>query len=473
MIPPVDAPPAFDPDPAGFARHFPPDFAWGFAASAYQIEGAAAEDGRGLSIWDTFARRPGAIADGATGDVACDHYHRYPEDVRLMADLGARAYRFSVSWSRVLPVGTGAGNEPGLDFYDRLVDALLGAGVQPLVNLFHWDLPQALQDRGGFANPQVVDWFADYSSLLASRLGDRVKDWMTFNEPAVFAFLGHADGIHAPGLRDWPTAMRVADNELRAHVAATQAIRARIRDAKIGVAIDVNQVSPATGSERDRIAAGSWSSARDAWFLDPLFGRGYPAQGLDAHRAAGHLDGVDLADPPAGDLDYIGLNYYRRDSVSARSDRAFDWEIGPAAGSERTQMDWHIAPDGLHDALVDLNRTYAPPEIVVTENGAAYPDRVDPDGRVRDGDRISYLARHVAAAADALRAGVPLTGYFVWSLLDNYEWSFGYTRRFGLVHVDYGSQRRTPKDSASWYQRLVGRGLGRPRSSGQADAARP
>jgi beta-glucosidase len=449
--------PPVDTDPARLARPFPADFGWGFAASAYQIEGAAAEDGRGPSIWDTFARRPGAIADGSTGDVACDHYHRSAQDVRLMADLGARTYRFSVSWPRVLPMGTGSVNQPGLDFYGRLVDALLEAGIQPLVNLFHWDLPQALQDRGGFANPEVVGWFSDYAALLASSLGDRVRDWMTFNEPAVFAFLGHADGIHAPGLRHWPTAIRVADNELRAHAGAAKAIRAVVRNAKVGMAIDVNQVRPATDSERDRIAAAQWSSARDAWFLDPLFGRSYPALGLDAHRAAGHLDGVDLVDPPAGDLDYLGLNYYRRDSVAARSDRPFDWDISPAPDSEQTQMDWHVAPDGLRDTLLELNQVYAPREIVVTENGAAYPDTVDPDGRVRDVDRLDYLARHVAAAGDALSAGVPLTGYHVWSLLDNYEWSLGYTRRFGVVHVDFDSQRRTPKDSALWYRRLTAR----------------
>ena len=448
----------FDTDPVRLGRRFPAGFVWGFAASAYQIEGAAAEDGRGPSIWDTFARQPGAIADGTTGDVACDHYHRYPEDVRLLADLGARAYRFSVSWSRVLPTGTGTVNAVGLDFYERLVDALLGAGVTPLVNLFHWDLPQALQDRGGFASPEVVGWFTDYTALLASRLGDRVTDWMTFNEPAVFAFVGHADGIHAPGLRDWPTAIRVADNELRAHAAAARAIRALVADPRIGVAIDVNQVAPASDSERDRVAAEAWSSARDAWFLDPLFGRGYPALGLEVHRAAGHLEGVDLADPPAGDLDYLGLNYYRRDSVRARSDRPFDWEIIAAPGSEQTQMEWHVAPDGLRDVLLELHRTYAPSEIVVTENGAAYPDALDPDGRVRDGDRLAYLARHVAAAADALSAGVPLTGYHVWSLLDNYEWSFGYSRRFGLVRVDFDDQRRTPKESARWYQRLIAGG---------------
>ncbi len=455
--PHVSDAPKFDTDPAQLGRPFPDDFAWGFAASAYQIEGGAAKDGRGPSIWDTFARQPGAVADGSTGDVACDHYHRYPADVRLLADLGARAYRFSVSWPRVLPVGTGDANAPGLDFYDRLVDALLGAGVRPAVNLFHWDLPQALQDRGGFANPEVVGWFADYAALVASRLGDRVQDWMTFNEPAVFAFLGHAEGIHAPGLHDWPTAIRVADNELRAHAAAARAIRALVPGARIGVAIDANQVAPATGSERDRVAADRWRSARDAWFLDPLFGRGYPAVGFDAHREAGHLDGVDLAEPPPGDLDYLGLNYYRRDSVSARSDRAFDWEVGALPGSEQTQMGWHVAADGLRDVLLWLHRTYAPPEIVVTESGAAYPDTVDRDGRVRDGSRLEYLARHVAAASEALRAGVPVTGYHVWSLLDNYEWSLGYSRRFGLVHVDFATQRRTLKDSARWYQQLVGR----------------
>jgi beta-glucosidase len=315
-----------------------------------------------------------------------------------------------------------------------------------------------LQDRGGFANPEVVDWFTDYAALVASRLGDRVTDWMTFNEPAVFAFLGHADGIHAPGSRDWPTAIRVADNELRAHAAATQAIRTHVRGARIGLAMDVNQVAPATDSDRDRVAADRWSSARDAWFLDPLFGRGYPTLGLEVHRQAGHLDGVDLTDPPAGDLDYLGLNYYRRDSVRARSDSVFDWDIGAVPGSEQTQMDWHVAPDGLRDVLLDLHRTYAPREIVITENGASYPDTVDQDGQVHDAARVGYLARHVRTASEALAAGVPLTGYYVWSLLDNYEWSLGYGRRFGLIHVDFESQRRTLKDSAHWYQRLIARG---------------
>ncbi|HEY4227460.1 MAG TPA: GH1 family beta-glucosidase [Candidatus Limnocylindrales bacterium] len=445
-------------DPVALAARFPKGFGWGFAASAYQIEGAAAEDGRGRSIWDTFSRVPGAIADGQTGDVACDHYHRFLEDVALMAGMGAKTYRLSVSWPRVQPGGTGPANEPGLAFYDRLVDALLAAGIQPLVNLFHWDLPQALQDQGGFANPTVVGWFSDYAEVAAARLGDRVSNWMTLNEPAVYAFLGHADGIHAPGLRDWPTALRVADNQLQANAAAVAAIRSHVKQARIGIAFDVNQVVPASDTDGDRRAAAGWSAARDAWYLDPLFGRGYPRLGLETHAAAGHLDGVELTDPPAGSLDFLGLNYYRRDAVSALSDRPFDWSIGPRPGTEQTQMDWEVAPDGLRDVLLALHREYAPREIVITENGAAYPDTVDPDGRIRDELRVGYLARHVAAAGEALAAGVPLTGYHAWSLLDNYEWSLGYTRRFGLVHVDFETQRRTRKDSADWYARLIAAG---------------
>jgi beta-glucosidase len=442
-------------DSAALARRFPADFTWGFAASAYQIEGAAAEDGRGASIWDTFSRVPGAVVNGDNGDVACDHYHRYREDVALLAEMGTSAYRFSISWPRVIPAGTGAANQRGIDFYQRLVDVLLSAGIQPTVNLFHWDLPQALQDRGGFANPEVVGWFTDYTSLMVDRLGDRVTDWMTFNEPAVYAFLAHADGIHAPGLRHWPTAIKVADNQLRAHAAVVPLIRSAVEDARIGMAIDVNQAVPATDSDSDRKAASDWHATRDWWFLDPLFGRGYPADGVEAHRAAGHLESVELGDPPQGGLDYIGLNYYRRETVSARSEVPFDWTAQPPPGAEVTSMNWHVAPDGMRDILLELQRRYAPNDIVITENGAAYDDRLEADGSVRDTDRQSYLARHVAAVGDARDAGVPVSGYFVWSFLDNFEWSYGYSKRFGLTHVDFPTQRRTIKQSGRWYQELI------------------
>ncbi|CAN5700251.1 GH1 family beta-glucosidase [soil metagenome] len=442
-------------DPTAIRRRFPGDFSWGVAASAYQIEGAVTEDGRGPSIWDTFSRVPGAIANGDTGDVACDHYHRYPEDVRLMAEIGVSAYRFSVSWPRIMPSGTGKANARGLDFYRRLVDELRAAGVEPLINLFHWDLPQALQDRGGFANPEIVAQFADYSHVVALALADSVADWMTFNEPGVFAFLAHADGIHAPGLRHWPTAIRVADNQLRAHALASEAVRAAVSGARIGVAVDVNHFVPATGSERDRRAAEEYRVTRDTWFLDPLFGRGYPAAGVAAHDAAGHLEGVELSAPPDGRLDYLGLNYYRQETIHADSDEPFDWHVAPPRGAELTEMEWEVVPEGLYEALTWLHREYAPREIVISENGAAYPDPVAADGVVHDQDRLRYLARHLHAAADALDEGVPLSGYFVWSLLDNFEWSLGYGKRFGMVHVDFETQRRTLKDSGRWYQSLV------------------
>ena len=447
----------FEQSPERLAQRFPDDFRWGFAASAYQIEGAVTEDGRGPSIWDTFSHTPGKTDHGDTGDVACDHYHRYRDDVRMMAELGARAYRFSVSWPRVFPSGSGTPNQKGIDFYRRLVDELVAAGVEPTLNLFHWDLPQALQEKGGFANRDVVGWFADYAHFVATYLGDSVSDWMTFNEPAVYAFLGHADGIHAPGLHDWPTAMRVADNEIRAHAAAVEAIRSEVVNARIGVAVDLNHFAPATDSDNDVHAAAEARSARDEWFLDPWFGRGYPELGLRAHEAAGHLDGVELETPPARTdlLDYVGVNYYRQETVYANSERAFDWQIRARPGVDLTQMGWEIVPRGLYESLTWVHRDYQPKEVMVTENGAAYQDPVGEDGVVHDADRETYLAGHLNAAADAIDAGVPLTGYFVWSYMDNFEWSLGYSKRFGVVHVDYATQKRTPKQSARWSQRLI------------------
>lgn len=456
MIRAMTSAPQRDPEPTieELAKRFPPDFTWGFAASAYQIEGAVHEDGRGPSVWDTFSHSPGKTLNGDTGDVACEHYHRFPEDVALMAELGADSYRFSVSWPRIQPTGTGAPNQRGIDFYRRLIEALHAAGVEPKLNLFHWDLPQALQDRGGFANPDVVGWFTDYSEILARRL-EGVTDWMTLNEPAVYAFLGHADGVHAPGLTDWPAAMRVADNELRAHAAAGEAIRSVVPGARIGIAVDLNHVVPATDSDGDRRAAAQYRAARDTWFLDPLFGRGYPALGLEAHRAAGHLEGVELSDPPHGRLDYVGVNYYRQESVKADSDTPFDWHLVTPQDAELTEMDWEIVPDGLRQSLLWVHHDYAPEEIVISENGAAYDVPLNGSGRVPDAERQRYLARHLWAAANAMDEGAPLRGYYVWSLLDNFEWSFGYTKRFGVIHVDFETQRRTPKQSARWYRELI------------------
>jgi beta-glucosidase len=445
----------YETHPGMLAERFPDDFRWGFAASAYQIEGAVKEDGRGPSIWDTFSHTPGKTLNGDTGDVACDHYHRYRDDVRMMAELGAKTYRFSVAWPRIFPTGHGRPNQKGIDFYRRLIDQLAAAGISPTLNLFHWDLPQALQDRGGFANPDIVGWFTDYAHVVATRFGDSVSDWMTFNEPAVFAFLAHADGIHAPGLRDWPTAMRVADNEIRAHAAAAQAIRSEVAGARIGVAVDINHIAPATDSDNDVHAADEYRATRDTWFLDPWFGRGYPQLGMRAHEAAGHLDGVELTTPPAGDFDYVGVNYYRQETVRARSDKPFDWEIKPRRSVELTEMDWEVVPRGLYESLMWVHRTYQPKELWVTENGAAYPDPVGPDGVVHDSDRQSYLARHLSAAADAIADGAPLKAFYVWSLMDNFEWSLGYSKRFGVVHVDYPTQKRTPKQSARWYQHLI------------------
>jgi beta-glucosidase len=441
---------------ADLRARLPANFAWGVASSAYQIEGAASEDGRGPSIWDTFSRQPGRVVNGENGDVACDHYHRWREDIDLMSELGISAYRFSVAWPRVIPAGSGQLNGRGLDFYDRLVDGLLDAGITPTLNLFHWDLPQALQDRGGWANPEIVGWFGEYAAAVAGRLGDRVDNWMTLNEPQVFAFTGHATGKHAPGLTDWRTAVLASHHALLAHAAAAKAIRAGARRPKLGIALDINHAVPASDSEADQLATRLWRSTRHAWFLDPLFGRGYPALARAAHEAAGHLDGIELTDPPPGELDFVGLNYYCRETVAAGPNGAFRARVEPPPGAELTEMGWHVAPDGLTAVLHDLHAGYAPAEIVVSENGAAFVDP-SPLGNepVPDPARRAYLANHVAALADAVDAGVPVTGYHVWSLLDNFEWSFGYGRRFGIVYVDFATQRRVPKTSYLWYRELV------------------
>jgi beta-glucosidase len=432
--------------PEEIGRRFPPGFLWGTATAAYQIEGAWNEDGKGESIWDRFCRIPGAIEDGSSGNVACDHYHRVPEDVALMAGLGANAYRFSISWPRVLPEGTGALNEAGLAFYDRLVDLLLEHHVRPLVTLYHWDLPQALQDRGGWLAPDIPEWFGEYAGVVAGRLGDRVRDWVTINEPHVVAFAGHADGVHAPGLSDLATAVSVSHQLLLAHRTGGDAIRSVSGDASVGIALNLSPTQPASRAEHDQAAAVVYDGYLNRWFLDPLFGRGYPDDLVQRYGALAPppLDGYD------GALDFLGVNYYTGYVVGAGGDGALGFEVVPPAG-ETTEMGWAIQPDGLQELLLRLHRDYAPARLYVTESGAAFAD--DPDGA--DPRRVAYLYDHFVAAADAIGQGVPLEGYFVWSLMDNFEWAHGFTKRFGLLYVDYSSLSRTPKDSGRFFRAVA------------------
>lgn len=446
---------------------FPPDFLWGMATSAFQIEGAAREDGRGESIWDRFCCVPGAIATGENGDVACDHYHRYEEDIRLMAELGVRAYRFSIAWPRILPSGRGRIESRGLDFYNRLVDALLTHGIQPCATLYHWDLPQALQDAGGWPQRRIVDAFTTYADATTRALGDRVKLWFTHNEPWCIAILGHARGEHAPGLRHVPSALAAAHHLLLSHGRAIPVIRANCSDARVGIVLNLTPAYPASASAPDHDAARLFDGCFNRWFLDPLHGRGYPDDVAAHYRAQGHLPSGPIPFVQPGDfdniatpVDFLGVNYYTREITRG---------TGPGTGNlppmrldsplERTEMGWEIFPDGLYDLLVRLHKEYQPRSLLLTENGCSYADAPDSAGRIHDSRRISYLQRHLAAARRAMAEGVPLQGYFVWSLLDNFEWQYGYRQRFGLVWVDPQTRRRIPKDSAFWYRdQIAGHG---------------
>lgn len=428
-------------------RHpFPRDFVWGVATSSFQIEGAATAGGKGASIWDDFCRRPGAIADGSDGRVACDHYHRLDADLDLVAGLGVDAYRFSVSWPRVQPDGQGAFNTRGLAFYDRLVDGLLARGLQPYLTLNHWDLPSALQARGGWAARETVQRFVDYACTMGRQLGDRVAAITTHNEPWVIAVLGHERGVFAPGLKCRATAMQVAHHLLLSHGLALQALRAQGCRSRLGIVLNLSPVAPATSSDADGAAARLEDGRSVRWYMDPLFRGEYP---LDVWQ---HL-GRDVPVVATGDLetirvpmDFLGLNYYTRTMVSARG----AWDPRDS-GKPLTDMGWEVHPEGLTELLTRLHRDWPLPPLYVKENGAAFADHLV-DGRVHDVERTDYIARHIAAVGDALAAGVPLAGYMVWSLLDNFEWASGYAKRFGIVHVDYATLERTPKDSALWYR---------------------
>ncbi|MCX7969061.1 MAG: GH1 family beta-glucosidase [Armatimonadetes bacterium] len=436
---------------------FPDGFLWGVATAAYQIEGAWNEDGKGVSIWDTFSHTQGKIADGSTGDVACDHYHRWREDIALMKELGVKAYRLSIAWTRILPQGAGTVNPKGLDFYDRLVDGLLEAGIKPFITLYHWDLPQALQDIGGWANRDVAYYFADYAAVLAHKLGDRVKHWMTHNEPWVVTWAGYGAGTLAPGIKNAKVALQVAHHLLLSHGLAVEVLH-NLGDSetKVGIVLNLSPVHPASDSDEDKAAAWRYDGFHNRWFLDPIFVGSYPA---DMWEWYGQL----VPEVKAGDMaiisrriDFLGVNYYTRSVVKNDPQGGMlKHSHVRIEGSEYTEMGWEVYPDGLYELLTRLNRDYKIPEFYITENGAAFKDEIAPDGKVHDERRLNYLREHFLRAHKAIQDGVPLKGYFVWSLMDNFEWSHGYTKRFGVVYVDYETQKRIVKDSGYWYKQVT------------------
>jgi beta-glucosidase len=433
---------------------FPDEFLWGVSTSAYQIEGAVKEDGRGASIWDTFCHLPGNIRGDQTGDIACDHYHRWPEDVALMRELGIGAYRLSTAWPRIIPEGSGRANPKGLEFYDRLIDAVMEGGIEPWICLYHWDLPQTLEYRGGWQNRDVASWFADYAAVTARRLGDRVKSWATFNEPNAASVLGYGEGIHAPGIRSRDSAMRAIHAMNLAHGLGVEAMRSERADLLIGNIYNFHPREPASEHEQDENAALVLDALWNRSFPDPQFHGAYP-EPLAAEMA-------DLIQP--GDLeiiqqklDYFAFNHYTRSRVRYDPDHPFEAStVPPEPGTPVTEMGWEIAPDAFRQVMIEAKERYSGDlPIYVLENGAAFSDRIDADGRIRDEQRIAYLRSYLGAVVDAIAAGVPVRGYFVWSLLDNFEWAFGYNKRFGLVHVDFDTLERRPKDSFQFYSELA------------------
>ena len=435
---------------------FPAGFLWGAATSAYQIEGSPLADGAGPSIWQRFVHTPGLVANNETGDVACDHYRRYAEDVSLMQRLGLKAYRFSISWSRVLPHGRGAVNPAGLAFYDRLVDALLKHGIEPMATLFHWDLPAALDDRGGWLNPDVAGWFADYATTVFRKLDDRVKLWATLNEPWVVTDGGYLHGALAPGHRNRFEAPIATHNLMRAHGKAVQVYRADGRH-RIGVVVNLEPKYPASDGAEDRAATARAEAYMNRQYLDPVFGKRYPTE-------LKHIFGEAWPDWPDDDfaliaqpIDFVGVNYYTR-NVTRADPNAWPLRAGPVRQTRATYTEtgWEVFAQGLTDMLLRVKERYGAVPIYVTENGAAFfdPPTAEND-RVQDPLRVSYLRKHIAALHAAIQAGVDLRGYFVWSLLDNMEWSLGYSKRFGIVHVDFATQKRTPKDSARFYASVI------------------
>lgn len=439
---------------------FPDKFLWGAATASYQIEGAWDEDGKGPSIWDTFSHTSGLVFQGHTGDVACDHYHRMEEDVALMRELGLQTYRFSISWPRIFPDGSGQPNPKGLDFYRRLVALLRENGILPAATLYHWDLPQALQNQGGWENRETAEHFADYAETMFRALGDDVSMWITLNEPFVSAFVGNWMGRHAPGKKDFAAALLVSQNLLLAHGLAVKRYRALGLTGDIGITLNLNPKHAATDSAEDLAAAIRADGLQNRWFLDPVFRGAFPA---DMERI--FLDAVPGFQPMGADdlavicqpIDFLGVNYYWTETVSAGPDAAAPW-LGFAnvrTGRETTSMSWEIWPDGFVELLAHIRDAYGNPPVYITENGSSFEDHAEEDGIIYDGYRTAYLRDHLVAVSKAIRAGADVRGYYAWSLMDNFEWGFGYSKRFGICHVDFDTLKRTVKESGRFYQRVI------------------
>lgn len=438
------------------ASKFPKGFLWGAATSAYQIEGAWQEDGKGESIWDRFSHTKGKISGGDKGDVAADHYHRYREDVQMMKELGLDSYRFSISWPRIFPEGVGEVNQTGLDFYQRLVDELLAIEIAPMATLYHWDLPQALQDKGGWPDRQIVNAFVDYADVVTRALGDRVKMWATLNEPYVSAYLGYFTGEHAPGHQDVDEMLASAHHLLLSHGQAVPVIRNNVPESEVGIVLNPGPMFPASQSYHDRKAAWLEDGILNRWYLDPLAGRGYPTD------VVGHFGRqMEFVEPEdmeviAEPIDFLGINYYTRFVIrSAGIPKVDNLPVEIETGDLVTEMNWEVYPEGLYDILTRIHYEYRFPKFYVTENGSAFPDELTSDGKIHDVLRTQYLVDHFDQAAKAITHGVPLAGYYVWSFMDNFEWAHGYKMRFGIIHINFTTLERTFKESAKWYQEFL------------------
>jgi len=443
---------------------FPKDFIWGTATSSYQIEGASFEDGKGKSIWDTFSHTPGKVLNGDTGDTACDHYHRYKEDVMHMKQLGLKSYRFSISWPRVFPEGRGKVNQKGLDFYKALVEELLKNGIQPMATLYHWDLPQALQDRGGWDNRDTIGYFTDYADTIFRSLGDRVSLWITHNEPFCTSMLGNYTGENAPGYNDPALAVRVSHNLLLSHAETVALYRQSNMKGKIGITLILYPVHPLTQIPGDINAARRMDGVINRWFLDPVLKGRYPEDILEIYESELNSPDIregDMEKIASNSIDFLGVNYYTRMVVKySENDPLLGYEEVIPEGAVRTGIGWEIYPEGLYEMLSRIHNEYGQPEIFITENGAAYDDKIvsdasGGDGHIHDPERIKYLERHLMEVNRAIKEGVNVKGYYLWSLLDNFEWDYGYSQRFGIIHVDYKTQERRWKSSAYWYRDVI------------------